>query len=1156
VTDPRQRIHELSAGEKAALFRLLSQKKKEQGGGPQRIERQERTEGPHPLSFAQERLWFVEQLFPGTPTYNIPGVLHLAGTLDLALLFAVVDEIERRHGALRTVFAEEGGRPVQRVPPPRPHLRPLIDLAGLPEAERARESERILAEEAVLPFDLASGPPLRVRLVRLGPREHVGLFTMHHIVSDGWSTGVFIREMAALYGAFAAGRPSPLPELPLQYIDYAHWQREQLQGEALDTGLAFWRRVLAGVSVLELPTDRPRPAVRRGRGGTAAAKLPADLTERLLALAQEVDKSTLFMGLLAVVQTLLHRLTGQDDVPLGSPVANRTRAEISGLIGFFVNTVVLRGDLSGDPSFREMLRRARKTALAAFQHQEVPFEKIVEALQPERFLSHTPLFQVMFTLRNLVTETIELPGLALEPIMTSSATAKFDLTVTLTELTGGLRIGLEYDRDLFDAATMERLLRHFETLLAGAVRTPDEPVSALPLLTAAECQQLLIEWNRTAAPYPRDETVHALFFEQAARTPEAVALLTAERSWTYAELADAARGLSSRLRGMGVGPEVAVAVLAERSADRIVSFLGVLAAGGFFVPLDPTHPPERREALMARTGARVAVVQERLAPLVPEGLETVSPGRHPEGEFRAGRIWEGERSTRPDPSARPSLQDDSQTLAYVMFTSGSTGEPKGVAVPHRGIVRLVRGSRFADFGPGEVWAQLAPASFDASTLEIWGPLLNGGTLAVLPPEPPSLSALADLLARFGVTSLWLTAGLFHQMVEGQLQGLAPLKRLLAGGDVLSPAHVRQVLAELPGLIVVNGYGPTENTTFTCCWEMASPGALGDTVPIGRPIANTRVYVVDAGLRPVPVGVWGELCAGGDGLARGYFGRPDLTAERFVPDPFAGQRSERGARMYRTGDLVRWRQEGEEGRLEFLGRNDRQVKIRGFRIEPGEIEAVLAAHSDVSAAAVVAQTIAPKTGTGDRRLVAYAVPRPGAIPDPAALRAWLGASLPEPMVPAFVIVLDRLPLTANGKVDRRELERRPVAGSERGEGDLVAPRDEVEKKLAGIWRSLLDVEQVGVHDNFFGLGGHSLLAARMMAAVRDAYGIEVPLRVLFERPTLEELAIAVTEARLAHATETAGGSSVEDLLAELEGLSDDEAAQRLADYDTRPGGGVS
>jgi amino acid adenylation domain-containing protein len=1085
MTELKQKLAELSRDEKKALYDLL--RKKKEAAAPPRIARRGESAGPFPLSFAQERLWFIEQLFPGMPTYNTATIFRLSGPLSFTALERVLNEIMRRHAVLRTVFAEADGQPGQRILPPRPTPLPRIDLAALPAAVGEAEALRLAREEAALPFDLAAGPVLRFRLLRLGEREHLASLVMHHIVTDAWSMGVFFQEVGALYAAFSAGRPSPLPELPVQYADYALWQREQLQGAALDKGLAFWRQELAGVPVLELPTDRRRPAARRGAGGSVTALFRADFQPAFSALLQE-QRATLYMGMLAAFGALLHRLSGQDDFAVGSPVANRTSPEIGGLIGFFVNTVVLRQDLAGDPSFRDLLERARRTSLAAFQHQEVPFEKIVEALQPERYLAQTPLFQVMLTLDNTPPAETALGGIDLDLVPAVSTSAKFDLTLMAAETLDGLGVGLEYDRDLFDGATAERLVRHLETLLAGAVGAPDERLSSLSLLTSAERGQLLVEWNRTAQDYPREATVHRLFAAQAARTPEAVALATAERAWTYRELAAAAGRLAQGLRRLGVGTrgEEAVAVLAERSPEMVAALLGVLAAGGFFVPLDPAHPPERLAGLVERTGARVTLTPER---------------------------WLEILETDDLPAAFPHAVAAPESLAYVMFTSGSTGEPKGVAVSHRNIVRLVRGASFAAMGAGEVWAQLAPASFDAATLEIWGPLLNGGTVAVLPPGQPSLADLAGFLARHGVTSLWLTAGLFHQMVEEQPAGLAPLRRLLAGGDVLSPAHVRRILELFPELAVVNGYGPTEGTTFTCCWEMRDPAGIPETtVPIGRPIGNTRVHILDPGLEPAPIGVWAELYAGGDGLARGYFGRADLTAERFVPDPFADLRGEPGARLYRTGDLARYRLQGPEGPwIEFLGRADRQVKIRGFRVEPAEVEAVLNAHPLVKESAVVVRG-GPDGGKSLAAWVALSRPEDWSPDLEGELRRHLAARLPEPMIPAELAALPGLPLTPNGKVDRAALARLTETAPERQRSASAPPQTPTEEALARLWVEILGAERtggrVGTGDSFFELGGHSLAATRLAARIRTELGVEVPLRAVFETPTVAALAALV------------------------------------------------
>jgi amino acid adenylation domain-containing protein len=1125
-------------------------------------------EASPPLSFGQERVWFLDRLEPGNTSLNMPFSLRLRGRLEPAALARALAAVVARHEVLRTVYRDEGGDPRQVVRSAAAVAGlplPVADLAALPASFREAEAARLAGAETSLPFDLTRGPVLRALLLRLEPALHILLLTVHHIAADGWSMGVLTRELAGLYAAFLAGRPSPLPALPVQYADFARWQRDWLQGEVLEAQLAWWRGRLGGAPPpLELPTDRPRPAVQTFRGAARQLALPAALAAGLRSLARR-EGASLFMVLLAAFQALLHRWSGQDDILVGAPIAGRRHTATEGLIGFFLNNLVLRADLAGNPGFRDLLARVREESLGAFAHQDVPFEALLADLQPARDLSRTPLFQVLFNMVDFPPLEASPSGLAIEPGPPPEALSKFDLTFYAGESEEGIDVQLVYNADLFDAPLMEELLEQYALFLEGVEARPEAGVDDVSLVTAraravlrpaaaaprprladlsrderaallrlVHQKKKVVDWNRTAVEYPRESTVPRLFAEQAERTPHAVALVTDEGVWTYGELAAAAGRLACRLRRLGVGTggeEVPVAVLAERSPELVAAFLGVLAAGGFFVPLDPAHPPERLDALMTRVGTRVAVTAGRRLPLLPAAVTAVCLD-HPQDD-------PDDEADRPFP-AGPAAPE---SLAYVMFTSGSTGEPKGVAVTHRNILRLVRGQSFARFGPGEVWAQLAPASFDASTLEIWGPLLNGGSLAIFPPHPPSLPELAGFLARHRVTSLWLTAGLFHQMAAGQPAGLAPLRRLLAGGDVLSPALVRRVLAELPGLTVVNGYGPTEGTTFTCCWEMSDPGAVGETVPLGRPIANTRAYVLDARAEPVPAGVRGELWAGGDGLARGYFGRPDLTAERFVPDPFADLRGEPGARLYRTGDLVRHRSDGLDGSeawIEFLGRDDRQVKIRGFRVEPAEVEAALAAQPRVREAAVVA--VGGRGADASLRLVAYLVPQPGLAPEPGALRAGLARTLPEPMIPGAIVLLDRLPLTANGKVDRGALERRPLPAADRGGAETAAPRDEVEARLAGIWRELLGVESVGVEDNFFSLGGHSLLAARLMAAVHEAYGVEIPLPALFERPTLAELALAVTEARFARA----GGDAAADLLEELEGLSDEEAARRLGE----------
>ncbi|HZF11194.1 MAG TPA: amino acid adenylation domain-containing protein, partial [Thermoanaerobaculia bacterium] len=1042
--------------------------------------------GVVPLSFSQERLWFLDQLEPGRSTYNVPVAFRLAGRLDAAAFAGSLAEVVRRQGVLRTRFGHVLGQPSQIVEPAAEVPLRQVDLSCLAVGTREVELRRLVREEAGRPFNLLRGPLLRVALVHLGERDTALLATMHHIISDGWSMGVLVRELGTLYRAALSGEPSSLPDLVVEYADFAAWQRERL-GAVLELELAYWREALGGISICELPTDRPRPVAPTWRGATRRQALAAPIGERLARLARG-ERATPFMTLLAVLVTLLHRTTGEDDLAVGSVVVNRNRPEIEGLIGFFVNTLVLRTDTSGEPRFGELVERARDVALAAYAHQDLPFEKLVESLQPEREAGRTPFFQVMFTLQNAFTGTLDLPGLDAVPLAAELDTVKFDLIVTLAETGGGLSGSWAFNRDLFDPTTIERLAGHFAALARAVVDSGVERrISELPLLGEAERRQLVFEWNERADD-PRG-TVGTLFAEQMARAPEAVALVSAEGEMSYGELDRRAARLAARLAALRVRPEAAVGLCLPRSAAMVTATLAVVQAGGVYVPLDPDYPQERLAFLLRDAGIAVLVTEERLLAAFGEDdlapLAVVCLDRPPAPAGRAGTA-----PSAPGPDH----------LAYLMYTSGSTGMPKGVAVPHRAIVRLVRGG-FVHLGPEEVVLQLAPTSFDAATFEIWGALLNGGRLAIAPPGVLSPDEIGRLLARHGVTTLWLTAGLFHQLVESGPERLQPLRRLLAGGDVLSVGHVRRALAESGGRMrLINGYGPTENTTFTCCHPMDDGAELAGSVPLGRPIVGTRAYLLGVDGAPAPIGVPGELCAGGAGLARGYVGRPELTAERFVPAS-RGLAEAPGARLYRTGDLARYL---PDGRIEFLGRIDQQVKIRGFRIEPGEIEAVLLGHESVRAAAVLPRFVTP----GDRQLVAYVEADDLA---PAELRAFLQASLPDYMVPNAFVVLPRLPLNPNGKVDRAELERIEPRPEARGGRRVRAPRTPVEEIVAGIWSELLRVERVGIDESFFDLGGHSLLATQVIARVGERFQVELSLMSLFESPTVASLAAEIEAA---------------------------------------------
>jgi amino acid adenylation domain-containing protein len=1076
-----------------------------------------------PLSFAQERLWVMDRLSPGLAAYNIPIAMTLDGPLEVEALQRALTEIVRRHGALRTTFQQGSGpqddQPVQVIHPPATVPLPLEDLSG--EADPLATARARAREEAATPFDLSVGPLLRARLFHLGPERHAALVTLHHIVSDGWSMGLLVEEVGRLYAAYSTadadaatetatgeGRPPVLPELAIQYADFAVWQRGWLQGAVLEDHLAYWRQQLAGVPNIELPTDRPRPAVQTFRGAIEKIRVPAATVSALSALGR-AEGATLFMGLAAVFATLLGRLTGQRDFALGTPVANRTRAEVEPLIGLFINTLVLRADLGpgqgNEPTFREVLQRLRRVSVEAFNHQEVPFEKILEQLQPERDPSRQALFQVMLALQNAGRQRARAGALELGHLETAEGVAKFDLTVNLSETTaegpgaGGLVGTFEYNTDLFDRTRIQRWVRHFHALLAGITATEgaasgaasgaDRPLGALPMLSAPERHQLAQEWNDTRRPYPRDATLHGLF-SAAAEDPDAVAVVLEDEEIPFEEIDQRANQLAHYLRAKGVRQDTLVALCAERAWDLMVAILGILKAGGAYVPLDPSYPAERLRFILEDTAAPVLVAHDHLLQQLPELPATLEV-------VRLDGDWPEIGGCSFEP---PDSGVTADHLAYVMYTSGSTGRPKGVRITHRGVVRLARNDEYLDISQGSTVLQIATLAFDASTIEIWCALANGdrgGKLVLFPGDKATLGELATVLDEGGVTSAHLTTGLFQQMVEENLEGLAGLNHVLTGGDVASPIHFRRFLEAYPGKRLTNAYGPTENSVITTFRAFTQADQVGAPVSIGRPIPQTTAHVVDRKLRPMPLGCLGELVTGGDGLARDYLNRPALTAERFVPDPFSDQP---GARLYRTGDLVRLRADGE---FEFVGRSDHQVKVRGFRIEVGEIEAVIAQHPEVTACAVVVRHDGGPAGT-EKRLAAFVVAPETVV---AAMRDYLKDRLPEYMVPTLFVALEALPLTTNRKIDRKDLIRRPVTGSEAAvlAAQYTAPRNATEERLVAIWEELLGRERVGVEDDFFALGGHSLLATQMASRVEGQFGVAISLRQLFEAPTIAALA---------------------------------------------------
>ncbi|HEU0077912.1 MAG TPA: amino acid adenylation domain-containing protein, partial [Longimicrobiaceae bacterium] len=1083
MSELSQRLAGLSPEKRKLLELRLRVSQGAQAGAP--IPARPRAGDTAPLSFAQERLWLADQLGAGTGVYNMPHAVRLRGRLDVEALRGALEAVVGRHEPLRTVFEDREGGPVQRILPPAPVPLPVETLAGTPE-ERAAEAERRMREDAARPFDLGTGPLLRAGLLRLDAGEHVLLLTLHHAASDGWSMGVFFRELCAAYDALTAGEEPAFPPLPIRYADYAAWQREQLAGAGMERDLAFWREELEGApAVLEMPTDRPRPPVQSFRGARHPISLPAGLVERLRTLARG-EEATLFMVLLAGWQLLLARWSGQDDLVVGSPVANRHRAETEGLVGFFVNTLVFRGRLEGDPSFRELLRRARRGTLGAYAHQDLPLEAILDALHVARDPARNPLFQAALVLQNAPAHRLEMRGVELEFVEQEGGTAKFDLTLEAFESADGVVGSIEYATDLFDAETARRMAEHFRALLEGIAADPDAPVRALPLMRAPERREILESWSRSGDPEPRRLCLHRLFEAQADRVPHAVAVEMGDRALTYAELERRANRLARALRARGVGPDARVGLCVERSPEMVVAMLAVLKAGGAYVPLDPAYPAERLDFLLRDSGARVLVagggLEERFGAFEGE-IVTLSPG------------CEGENG---GDDARLAVGVTPEHLAYVTYTSGSTGEPKGTEVPHRAFPGFFDRVGYARFDEGEVLLQHSSTSWDAAALELWPALATGGRCVLYDGTTPELPRMAETIRRHGVTTLWLPSGLFNVVVDGMPELLDGVRQLLVGGEAVSPAHARRALEAFPGLRLVNGYGPSECTVFSTCWPVPA-GFDGHTVPIGRPVGDRRAYVLDAALEPVPPGVPGELYVGGPAVARGYLGRPALTAGTFVPDPFGGTA---GARLYRTGDRVRWRQDGT---LEFMGRADRQVKVRGFRVETAEVEAALARHPAVREAAVVARADA----AGVKRLVGYLVPDADGALVPDAVREHLRAALPEYMVPSALVVLDALPLTRNGKLDRRAL---PAPAWE-DQGRFVAPRTQDEEILAGIWAEVLGVERVGAHDDFFALGGHSLAATRVLSRVAKTLGAEVQLRALFEAPTLEGFAARVAAARV-------------------------------------------
>lgn len=1068
-----------------------------------------------PTSFAQQRLWFLDQLAPGNPFYNVSTALHLTGSLNFSALKQTFNEIVRRHETLRTRFVMVEQQLVQAIPAEScanaPSLTiplPLIDLRNFDSPERDTRVQQIVTQEAQHPFNLTTGPLLRVKLLQLDEAEYLLLLNLHHIVADGWSIGVLIKELgvlykALLYKALAGDKQclttsysvsTLLPELPIQYADFAQWQREWLQGVAangispLQSQLVYWQKQLNGISVLNLPTDRLRPAVPSYRGAKQFLELPHSLTQALEALSSQ-EGVTLFMTMLAAFQTLLYRYTQQEDIAVGSPIANRNRSELEGLIGFFVNSLVLRTDFSGNLTFRELLNRVREVTLGAYSHQDLPFEKLVEELHPERDLSYHPFFQVVFSLQNTPIETLELSGLTLSLFEFDSKTAKLDLEFHLWQDLESLKGQMVYSTDLFDDTTITRMLGHFQTLLESIVANPEQQISDLSLLTVQERQELLIDWNDTKRDYPENKCFHQLFEAQVQETPDAIALNASsanalvfdDEQLSYKELNIRSNQLAHYLKKLGVVPDVLVGICVERSPEAIVALLGILKAGGAYLPLDPSLPQERLDFMLEDAQVSVLLTQEKLL-------------RHFEDFSNPIICIDKDWATITQYSKEnPTSCVKSDNLAYVIYTSGSTGKPKGVLLQHQGLSNLAKAQiEVFNIQPINRILQFASLSFDASIFEIVMALQTGATLylankeSLLPGQP-----LLKLLREKAITHVTLPPAVLAVL---PIESLPALQTIICAGESCTDDIVKRWCNSQRRFF--NAYGPTEATVWSTVAEIST---MSEKPPIGRPIANTKIYILDKHLQPLPIGITGELYISGEGLAQGYLNRPELTIENFIPNTFIDKK---GARLYKTGDLARYR---PDGNIEFLGRIDNQVKIRGFRIELSEIETVLSQHQSLRKAVVIVK----ENVSGDKYLVAYIVPNIETQNFSSLLRKFLKEKLPEYTIPKAFVMLDSLPLTASGKVDRLALTELDSAASGLIDKAFIAPRTPTESTLAKIWAEVLNIERVGIYDNFFDLGGDSLLTVRLLKQIHKQFENELPLSTLFLNPTIESLATALS-----------------------------------------------
>jgi amino acid adenylation domain-containing protein len=1043
-----------------------------------------------PLSFAQQRLWFLNQLEPDNSAYNMPGVIRLRGQLNTMVIEETFNEIMRRHEILRTNFTSRNGQAAQIIHQSVNWTMTRIDLHLLSTGEQEKEIQQLAIVEANKPFALSTDSLIRATLILVSEAEHILLLTMHHIISDGWSIEILIQEIDSIYSALVNGQPSPLPEVVIQYVDFAVWQKQWLQGAVLERQIGYWQQQLAGApALIEIPTDHPRPAIQTVNGAFYESVVSVQVMEAIQQITRE-EGVTLFMTLLTAFDTLLYRYTGQSDISVGSPIANRNHAEIENIIGFFANTLVLRNNLAGNPTFRKLLHRVKGVAMDAYAHQDLPFEVLVETIKPERNLSYSPLFQVMFVLQNTPISELELPQLTLSQVKiqgseSHSKTAKFDITLSVEQGVTGLNCQWEYNTDLFDVLTIKRMHDHFNKLLESIATNPDMEINCLPYLTTAELRQLKQFSHSDSSTLKNDQCLHELFEKHVSATPSQIAVICGEESISYRELNRRANQLAYHLRSLGVTPGVLVGICLERSIELIVSMVAIIKLGGVYVPLDPAYPKERLALMLTDTQLSIVLTQSELLVQLPIlQVTTICLSRDQELISSA-------------PDVNPSITVNANSLAYIIYTSGSTGVPKGVMISQQGIMRLVINTDYIRFTVSDRVAQVSNTAFDAATFEIWGALLNGSQLNVIPHEVLlSPTNLATVLKEQKITILFLTTALFNQMASLLPTAFNELKYLLMGGEACSPEASRIVLADGSPDYLIHVYGPTENTTFTTWYPVSSVPEMATNIPIGRPIQQTEVYILDENLQQVSIGVPGELHVGGSGLALGYWQRSELTVEKFIPHPFSNQA---GVKIYKTGDLARYLPSGD---IEYLGRIDQQVKIRGFRVELGEVESAISQHPKVSQVVVTDR----EDISGNRQLIAYVVTPSDEDVSSTEIRDYLHDRLPNYMLPAVVICLIELPLTPNGKVNRKALPVPSLADLHSEE--YVPPRNDIEKVLASLWTEILGIERIGVHDNFFTLGGHSLLATQVVSRIFQVIGVTIPLKTLFEASSIDALAIQV------------------------------------------------